>query len=52
MRGWPAWSYAFRGNGIERAVLSLQVGRDTYRIISNPRARLNDDIIATVNIEA
>ena len=52
LRGWPAWSYAFRGNGIERAVLSLQVGRDTYRIISDPRARLNDDIIATVSIEA
>jgi hypothetical protein len=52
VRGWPAWSYAFRGNGIERAVLSLQVGRDTYRIISDPRARLNDDIIATVSIEA
>jgi hypothetical protein len=52
LRGWPAWSYAFRGNGLERAVLSLQVGRDTYRIISDPRARLNDDIIATVSIEA
>jgi hypothetical protein len=52
LQGWPAWSYAFRGNGIERAVLSLQVGRDTYRIISDPRARLNDDIIATVSIEA
>lgn len=52
LRGWPAWSYAFRGNGIERAVLSLHVGRDTYRIISDPRARLNDDIIATVSIEA
>jgi hypothetical protein len=36
---------------MERAVLSLQVGRDTYRIISDPRARLNDDIIATVSIE-
>jgi hypothetical protein len=36
LRGWPAWSYAFRGIGIERAVLSPQVGRDTYRIISDP----------------
>jgi hypothetical protein len=52
LRGWPAFTYAFGGNGLERAVLSLQVGRDTYRIISDPRARLNDDIIATVSIEA
>ena len=50
LRGWPAFTYAFRGNGLERAVLSLQVGHDTYRIISDPRARLNDDIIATVTI--
>ena len=49
--GWPAFTYAFRGNGLERAVLSLQVGRDTYRIISDPRARLNHDIIATLTIE-
>ena len=40
------------GDGLERAVLSLVVGHDTYRIISDPRARLNDDIIATVSIEA
>jgi hypothetical protein len=33
-------------------VLSPQVGRDTYRIISDPRARLNDDVMATVGIEA
>ena len=52
LRGWPAFTYAFRGTGLERAVLSLQVGRDTYRIISDPQARLNDDIIATVSIEA
>jgi hypothetical protein len=51
LRGWPAWSYGFRGKGMERAVLSLQVGRDTYRIISDPRAGLNDEIIATVRIE-
>jgi hypothetical protein len=51
LRGWPAFTYAFGGNGLERAVLSLQVGRDTYRIISDPRARLNDDIIATVSIQ-
>ena len=50
LRGWAAFTYAFRGTGLERAVLSLQVGRDTYRIISDPRARLNDDIIATVTI--
>lgn len=50
--GWPAFTYAFRGTGLERAVLSFQVGRDTYRIISDPRARLNDDIIATVSIGA
>ena len=51
LRGWPAFTYAFRGPGLERAVLSFQVGRDTYRIISNPRVQLNDDIIATVSIE-
>ena len=51
LREWPAWSYALRGNGMERVVLSLQVGRDTYRIITDPRARLNDDIIATVSIK-
>jgi hypothetical protein len=50
LRGRPAFAYGFRGNGLERAVLSFQVGRDTYRIISDPRARLNDDIIATVSI--
>jgi hypothetical protein len=51
LRGWPAFTYAFRGNGLERAVLSLRVGHDTYRIISDPRVRLNDDIIATVSIK-
>ena len=51
LRGWPAFTYTFGGNGLERAVLSLQVGRDTYRIISDPRVRLNDDIIATVSIK-
>jgi hypothetical protein len=50
LRGRPAFAYGFRGIGLERAVLSFQVGRDTYRIISDPRARLNDDIIATVSI--
>ena len=50
LREWPAFTYTFRGIGLERAVLSFQVGRDTYRIISDPRARLNDDIIATVTI--
>jgi hypothetical protein len=47
----PAWAYAFGGDGIERAVLSLQVGRDTYRIISDPRAPLNEQVIATVRVE-
>ena len=51
LRGWPAFTYAFRGTGLKRAVLSFQVGRDTYRIISDPRARLNADIIATVTIK-
>jgi hypothetical protein len=50
LRGWPAFTDAFRGTGLERAVLSFQVGRDTYRIISDPRARLNGDIIETVSI--
>jgi hypothetical protein len=47
----PAWSYGFRAQGMERAVLSLRVGRVTYRIISDPRAALNDQIIATVRVE-
>jgi hypothetical protein len=51
LRSAPAWSYGFRGKELERAVLSLQVGRDTYRIVSDPRAALNDEIIATVRIE-
>jgi hypothetical protein len=51
LRGSPAVSYSFRGEGMERAVLSLQLGRDTYRIISDPRAPLNDEVIATVSIE-
>jgi hypothetical protein len=51
LRGRPAFTYTFRGNGLERAVLSFPVGRDTYRIVSDPRARLNDDIIATVSID-
>lgn len=48
---WPAWAYAFRGDdgerSIERYVLMVQVGRDTYRVIDDPRSELNTQVLAT-----
>lgn len=45
LRESPAWAYALRGNGIERAVLSLQVGHLPDHL--RPARRLNDEIIET-----
>jgi hypothetical protein len=44
----PAWAYAFRWDEGERAVLLLQVARDTYRIIYDPRSALNTQVIDTL----
>ena len=46
----PAWAYAFRWDEGERSVLLLQVARDTYRIIYDPRSKLNTHVIATLTI--
>jgi hypothetical protein len=52
LRGRPAWAYAFRGDvaerSIKRAVLLLENGEDTYRLIYDPRSALNAQVIATV----
>jgi hypothetical protein len=37
---------------MERSVLLLRVGRDTYRIIYDPRSELNTEVIATLTITA
>jgi hypothetical protein len=50
LREWPAWAYAFRWDDEERSVLSLQVARDTYRIIYDPRSGLNTQVLATLTI--
>jgi hypothetical protein len=54
LQGRPAWTYAFRWDegerAMERAVFLLPVGRDTYRIIYDPRSQLNADVIGTVTI--
>jgi hypothetical protein len=50
LRGRPAWAYAFRWDDGERSVLLLQVGRDTYRVIYDPRSELNDQVIATLTV--
>jgi hypothetical protein len=47
---WPAWAYAFRWDQGERSVILLQVGRDTYRIIYDPRSPLNTQIISTITV--
>ena len=48
----PAWTYSFRwnegGRPMERAAILLQMGRDTYRIIRDPRSALNDHVLATL----
>jgi len=50
----PSWTYAFHWDEqegpMERAVLLLQVGEDTYRVIYDPRSELNDQVIATLTI--
>ena len=33
-----------------RKAVVLQVGRDTYRVIYDPRSELNDQVIATLTI--
>jgi hypothetical protein len=54
LQGRPAWTYGFRWDDgertIERSVFLLQVARDTYRIIYDPRSRLNTQVIATLTI--
>jgi len=50
LRGWPAWAYGFRWDDGERSVLLLQVKRDTYRIIYDPRAGLTTRVLATLTI--
>jgi hypothetical protein len=47
---WPAWAYAFRWDVTERAVLLLQVDRDTCRIIYDPRSLLNRQVLATLTL--
>ena len=42
------WSYAFHWETGERAVMLLPIDGDTYRLISDPRAPLNNQILATV----
>jgi hypothetical protein len=50
LRERPAWRYGFRWDEGERAVLLIQVGRDTYRIIYDPRSELNSQVLDTVRI--
>jgi hypothetical protein len=45
---WQGWAYAFHGNGIQRSVLLLPVGRDTCRIVHDPRSQLSAEVVATV----
>ena len=50
----PAWTYSFvwdeRGRPMQRAAILLQVGRDTCRIIRDPRSALNDHVLATLTL--
>ena len=54
LSGRPAWTYSFGwdedGRSMERKALLFQVGSDTYRIISDPRSELNEQVIATITI--
>jgi hypothetical protein len=49
-----AWTYAFswdeEATPMERRALLLPVGGDTYRVIYDPRSKLNDEVIATIAI--
>ena len=48
------WTYSFRwnerGRPMERAAILLQMGRDTWRIIRDPRSALNDHVLATLTL--
>ena len=46
----PAWGYGFRWEQGERAVLLLQLGDDTYRVIHDPRSPLNAQVLATLSV--
>ena len=48
----PAWAYGFRWSGGERSVLSLEVERDTYRLLWNPRSHLNSQVVATLVVRS
>jgi hypothetical protein len=50
LHGRAARAYAFHGDAIERAALLLQVDRDTYRVIYDPRSELNKQVLATITI--
>jgi hypothetical protein len=49
-----AWTYSFRwndeGRPMERVAILLQIGRDTCRIIRDPRSALNDQVLATLEL--
>ncbi len=47
---WPAWSYSFRWDDGERAVLLLRVSQDTYRVIYDPRSELNERVLGTLTV--
>ena len=46
----PAWAYDIRWDEGERSVLMFHVAGDTYRIIYDPRSRLNAQVVATLTI--
>jgi hypothetical protein len=48
--GRPAWTYSFRWDEGERAVLLLEVAGDTYRVIYDPRSDLNREVLDTVTV--
>jgi hypothetical protein len=50
LQGLSAWSYGFRWEDGERSVLLLRVDDDTYRVIHDPRAPLNADVVATLRV--
>ena len=47
---WSAWSYSFRWDEGERAVLLLSVSRDTYRVIYDPRSELNERVVRSLTV--
>jgi hypothetical protein len=50
VRGMPAWTYSFKWDEGERSVLLVQVARETYRLIYDPRSELNGRAIATLSV--